>query len=184
MRQPLLNIPLPSTQRITTLPHTVVLELCGSDGGPEDLSTAQQPSASLLPGRDTSKSNTNRRGASALRFPAAACSSRQLRAAKHFGGERAASQRVTAWRWAGQTQTETPRASLQSVRGDLVTRVENGPEEEILWCAEGSYVRNEITLREGTDLSLLEALGNSVVCTAESKSLHNSDSLPRQNQDI
>lgn len=73
---------------------------------------------------------------------------------------------------------------MQTVRGDLVTGVENGPEEEILWCAEGGHLRNEITLRESTDLSLLEALGNSVLRTAESNSLHNSNSLPRQNQDI
>lgn len=113
----------------------------------------------------------------------------QFIAAKDFGEERATSQTESDSLELNQTSkarfgTETPRASLQAVTRDLVTEVENGPEEVISIYAEGSHLRSSTALGEGTDLSLLKAFGNLVLCTVERKSPCNSSSLPRQNQDI
>lgn len=103
-----LNCPLPSTQCITTPPHAVALEPCERDRGPEvHLIQLCSPQHHSCLGETLPKATPT---AEALllcvsQVPRAAC---QLRAAKHFGEGRAASQRVTAWSWAGQMQTETP----------------------------------------------------------------------------
>lgn len=78
---------------------------------------------------------------------AAAHSVCQLRAVEDFGEERAASQTESDSSELNQTNTarfgtETPRASLQSVTRDLVTKAENGPGEAILIYAEGSHLRS------------------------------------------
>lgn len=186
-----LNCPSPSTAGLLIPKHLSPYDYGKSAWErwwPEVPHTAQKPFALLLTERGASKSNTSSGGTSLLRFPGGP---EQLPTANvSLEQPKTSERKKQLLRVTAQTGQIRPDSglkhpeSLQAVTRDAVIEVENSLEEVILIYVKGSHLRNQITLGEGTDLSLLEAFGNLVLCTVESSSLCNSNSSPRQNQDI